>query len=158
MRSAEGDAHRAEVARAYMRHVRGLHLALRRLQDEIDAARSTMSLSGIRYDPMPKSPNPYGDAIPDGYIRVQDLIAAYATEQAECVEEQSRAHEALRMIADERGRYVLTAHYLLGRTWGEVAFETGYSRDYVKELARAALTELFDFLPPGWREPRYPAI
>lgn len=158
MRSAEGERHRAEVARAYMRHVRDLGIAARRLQGEIDAAREMMLPGAVRYDATPKSPNAYGDAIPDGVARLQEMIAGYLTELAGYVEEQHEAHEALSRLADERGRTVLTEHYLLGRTWEEVAVHVGYSYPYTKEIARAALAELADCLPPGWREPRHPAI
>lgn len=158
LRSAEGDQFRAERSRAYMEHVRDACMAVRRLRMEIDAARELMLPGGVSYDSQPTSPNAYGDAIPDGVARLDDMVREFATEQAEFVGVQREAHEALSRIADERGRCALTFHYLLGMTWEETATKMSYSEQHAKLIARAALVELYDHLPTAWRPPRHPAL
>ena len=158
LRSSEGDRFRASCSRAYMEHVRDLSLSVRRLQAEIDSAREMLMPGAARIDGMPASPNAYADAIPDGVADLQDLVADYCAELAACVEEQRAAHAALSHLSGEAGRTVLALHYVSGLTWERAAAQVGYSAPWAKEIARAALAELYDFLPPGWAAPRHPAV
>lgn len=158
LRSAEGDRFRASCSRAYMEHVRDLSLSVRRLQAEIDSAREMLMPGAARIDGMPGSPNVYADALPDGVAELQGMIADYCAELASCVEEQRAAHDALSRLSGEAGRSVLALHYVSGLTWERAAAQVGYSVPWAKEIARAALAELYDFLPPGWAAPRHPAV
>lgn len=158
MRSADGDRFRAECSRSYMEHVRDLSLSVRRLQAEIESAREMLLPGAASVDGMPGSPTRYADAIPDGVADMQGLIADYCSELSVCVDEQREAHAALSHLSGEAGRTVLALHYVSGMTWERAAAQVGYSVPWTKEIARGALVELYDFLPPGWAPPRYPAV
>lgn len=157
LRSADGDRYRAECSRRYMEHVGALGSAVRRLQAEIDDVRAMLLPGGLSYG-APASPNVRTDAIPDGVARLHGLVADYCAELAGYVDEVRGAHAALARLSDERARSVLTLHYLHGMTWAQVAAGLSYSRQHVKALARAALADLYDFLPPAWAPPVQRAI
>ena len=78
----ESQRWRADRARDYLEHVRGLSLSLESRQQEIEELRSKMLPQGIVYGGMPGSPNAYGDAIPDGIAKLEALIASYRNELA----------------------------------------------------------------------------
>lgn len=158
LRSAEGDAHRAEASRGYLRHVRMMCYAAARIKSDIDEAREMLLPGAVCYDSQPGSPNAYGDAIPDGIGRLHELIAEYSGELAEMASERHEAKRALDRLSDPRGGYALSEHYLHDEPWPEVAEAAGYSEQHVKLIARAALVELYDYLPFRYRDPRHPAI
>lgn len=147
----ESQRWRADRARDYLEHVRGLSRSLESRQQEIEALRSKMLPQGIVYSGMPGSPNAYGDAIPDGIARLQELIASYCDELAACIEEVERAHRLVESLPTNEQRDILRMKYLLGYSWERVAVNVGYSRRTTIRRANRALCELFYTLPREWR-------
>ena len=147
----ESQRWRADRARDYLEHVRGLSRSLESRQQEIEALRSKMLPQGIVYGGMPGSPNAYGDAIPDGIAKLEALIASYCDELAACIEEVERAHRLVESMPTNEQRDILRMRYLLGYSWERVAVNVGYSRRTTIRRANRALCELFDMLPREWR-------
>lgn len=147
----ESQRWRADRARDYLEHVRGLSRSLESRQQEIEALRSKMLPQGIVYGGMPGSPNAYGDAIPDGIARLQELIASYCEELAACIAEVERAHRIVESLPTNEQRDILRMKYLLGYSWECVAVNVGYSRRTTIRRANRALCELFGMLPREWR-------
>ena len=149
---------RAQAAR-WLEHVMSLGSRVRALRAEIEEQRAVASgLKAIVYDGMPRQTCAYGDAIPDAVIRIQELIRDYCSELAGYVDEQREAHDALAKIGDESRRSALTLHYLAGRSWEEVCVEMRYSYRRIMEIRAEALCELYDHMPPEWRDPMHPAL
>lgn len=146
----ESQRWRADRARDYLEHVRGLSRSLESRQQEIEALRSKMLPQGIVYGGMPGSPNAYGDAIPDGIAKLEALIASYCDELAACIEEVERAHRIIGKLPDRRHGELLRLHYLCGKTWEQCAVSIGYSWSQTQRLRVDALRSLFDMLPPEW--------
>lgn len=147
----ESQRWRADRARDYLEHVRGLSRSLESRQQEIEALRSMLLPQGTVYTGMPGSPNAYGDAIPDGIARLQELVESYCGELAECIAEVERAHRIIGELPDGRHGEILRLHYLCGRTWEQCAVSIGYSWSQTQRLRVEALRGLFDKLPPEWR-------
>lgn len=150
--------YRADAARAYMEHVRSLGLRMQSLREEIERERSLLLPQGVAYSSQPKSPNAYGDAIPDGLDRLQRLVEGYCAELSGYAAERQRAHEAVSRIARPERREALRGHYLAGKAWERVCVDMGYSYRNMMNISRAALSELYDFMPHEWRDPVYSAI
>lgn len=147
----ESQRWRADRARDYLEHVRGLSRSLESRQQEIEALHSKMLPQGIVYSGMPGSPNAYGDAVPDGIARLQELIASYCDELAECIAEVERAHRIVESLPTNEQRDILRMKYLLGYSWERVAVNVGYSRRTTIRRANRSLCELFCMLPREWR-------
>lgn len=147
------DEFRVYAAKRYMAHVVTIRNGVRELQSEIDTLRDDLTgIRGVQYSDMPGSPNAYGDAIPDGIARLEELIGEYCTELAAWVDEQHEAHKALRSVEDGRYREILWAHYVKCDSWEQIAVDMHYSYEYVrKELFEAALDALYWTMPEQWR-------
>lgn len=148
---------RAEQSRAWLSHIRSLNRSLDSRRDEIEMMRSKMLPQAVSYTGMPTSPNAYGDAIPDAIAAMQELIESYVTELTAYVDEVRYAHRVIDSLSREEYSTVLRGHYLNGKTWEQVALDTGYSYDYTVRLAQYALAELWDMVPHEWRSKLYDA-
>lgn len=141
------------AAKRYMNHVKRIKNTVRQLQDEIDVARQDLTgLRGVQYSDMPGSPNAYGDAIPDGIARLEDKIRSYCTELAEWIDVEHEAHEAMKSLEDARYCELLWSHYVMEKSWEQIAVDMSYSYEYVrKELFETSLESLYHVMPEQWR-------
>lgn len=141
------------AAKRYMSHVKKVKNAVRQLQDEIDVARQDLAgLRGVQYSDMPGNPNAYGDAIPDGIAALEEKIRRYCTEVAEWIDVEYTAHEAINKIEDMRFREILWSHYVMEKSWEQIAVDMSYSYEYVrKELFEYSLEALYKVMPEEWR-------
>lgn len=147
----ESQRWRADRARDYLEHVRGLSRSLESRQQEIEALRSKMLPQGIVYGGMPGSPNAYGDAIPDGIAKLEALIASYCDELAQCIAEVEAAHRALNRMDSQHEAEALRRYYLAGQSWELVCVEMHYTWNGMMTLRRRALANLYGCLPLEWK-------
>lgn len=141
------------AAKRYMNHVKRIKNTVRQLQDEIDVVRQDLTgVHGIQYSDMPGNPNAYGDAIPDGIARLEQKLSEYFTELAEWLDVEQEAHESMKSLEDARYRELLWSHYVMEKSWEQIAVDMSYSYEYVrKELFEASLAALYEVMPEQWR-------
>lgn len=147
------DGFKVYAAKRYMEYVRTSRNSVRQTQEAIEQMREDLAgLKAIVYSSIPGSPNAYGDAIPDGVIRIDEAIRVYTTELAEWLDVEDEAHESIKRIADGRHREILWSHYVSQKSWEQIAVDMGYSYDYVrKDLFESSLEALYAAMPEQWR-------
>ena len=136
---------KAQEAARYLDMVRHVSLDLRRIQDEIEVQRSLLPGMDYSREKVSKSPNP--DSLELAALRVLDLIEAYCVEQAEYIEMQYEAHQAVKRMEDARYRAVLTLYYITGHSWETVGDKLGYTPNHCQDLRQEALPLFWDVMP-----------
>lgn len=140
-------------AKAYCHHVRLLDKRIKSQEEAIDDFRERLSgVSGVSYDDMPGNPNAYGDAIPDGVARLQELIRKYCTDLSEYMDELEKFERALSKLTMPDHARLLRLRYLRQYEWSEIAYTLTYSQVYVRGyMHELALVELFEHMPNEWK-------
>ncbi len=142
-------------AREYMGKVRAECLMLRSLTANASEAREKLrNVSGVKYDAMPKSPNAYGDAVPDGLIKIESLETECGLIDYDLV---NHAKGLVRHIKDSRARVSCHLYYIEACSWNEAERVLGYSQSSLKLFRDNGLLEIAE-LEPQARAPRYPAL
>lgn len=137
------------VATAYAEMVRDCIRAKNLLEDEIEVLRSQLLPKGLSDDDKVAC-SPTADAIPDGVIKLQELIREFAAQQSEYVDLYRQMHEALSHV-DVKARAALTYHYLHLENWSLIAYRMGYSIQNLMKLRRSGLIQLYDHIPEEHR-------
>ncbi len=144
-------------AREYMGRVRSECLMLAALSGRASETRARLChASGVSLDAVPKNPNAYGDAIPDGLVKVEELEEGAAFVDMELIR---HAGELVRHVSDSRAREVCRLYYLDALSWSEVERTLNYffSQSTLKRYANAGLLEISEMEPLA-RAPRHPAL
>lgn len=146
---------KTHCAKTYLEHVRGLVLRIQILQEKIERQRAVMELSAAQYREA-SSPNAVGDAMENGVIGLQELIADFCTDLADYAEEQRTAHSVLMRLSRPEWTAALTGHYVHGLTWAEVCDRMGYSKGGLMKMVRGAWAEVYSLMPEQWRRDAVP--
>lgn len=142
-------------ARAYMDRVRAECLMLKSLSlNALEARNSLQSVSGVKFDALPKSPNAYGDAIPDGLIKVESLEAECSLIDYDLV---NHAKGLVRHIKNSKARVACYCYYVDACSWRECEQALGFSKPSLTRFRDNGLLEIAEMEPQA-RAPRYPAI
>lgn len=102
----------------------------------------------------PSSP----DAVPNAVAAVERAVSEYCSALAEFVDEQRAARLALSRLERPEHFEVLARRYCDGWEWERICAATGYTYGGAMKLHRAAVVAAYDVMPPGFRDPRHPAI
>lgn len=103
------------------------------------------------------TPNLTGDAIdhggrisraPENYVAVANQITSYETEM---LKKQQEIMAIVHRIKGNTERAIITEHYVNGLTWNETALKVSYTCEHVKRIGKAALLQVYDFLPESDR-------
>lgn len=157
--AGEYERYKADRAAAYFKRVRSLSARAAALKAEIDAQRAQADgLRGIDYAGMGGSGPPTPDAVPNAVIRLQSAIEAYCTELCALTDAQMEAHAVIHGADRPEYAAALSRYYLAGESWEQVCVAMGYTWDGMMKLRLRALSDAYDRLPHGWRDPRHPAI
>lgn len=140
------------AAEMYAEHVRQMKLKSDALEFDVNSMRESLTgVRGMTYTGMPTSPNSYGDAIPDGVAKLEDMISESITALTEWLDVKRTACECFSTL-DANSYALLTYHYANALTWSETAERMGYSYEHViRRLKPAALRGLYDAMPEEWR-------
>lgn len=161
MATAEWDDLRAAQSRKYLTKAHNddvrARMVARRCRKPLDDLEHPKGVSYEGRD-MPGSPNAYGDAIPDAVAAADEQQRTAAPSLEEWQRSFTRAWDILNQMDDPYHSELLYQRVLMGRTWQETAQGVGYSQRWCQEHERAALVELYAYLPFEWRIPRQPAI
>ena len=142
-------------ARAYMDRIRDECLMLRSLSmNALEARKSLQSISGVQFDTLPKYTNAYGDAIPDGLIKIESLETERSLIDYDLV---NHARELVSHIKDSKARVTCYYYYVDACSWRECEQTLGYSQSRLKNFRDNGLLEIAE-LEPQARAPRYPAL
>lgn len=143
-------AWKASQARPWAEQVRREVVRLEQRQAALEQWRDKMlSVSGVDYSKVGgASPIDHGDdSMAAKVIRMEELKEQYADSIAEYAETVKRFERALRQL-DGIYDALLTAYYMRGMTWREVAEAMRYTEGYVRDdLLTNALAALFDVMP-----------
>lgn len=135
---------------AYLKYVRSLKFRIAAIHEEIEALRATLELTGIQLNESVVT-STKGDTLEAGVIELQELIGTYCTELAEYTEAQEEAHKALSHLSRPEYIQALTLYYLCGKTWVQIRVKMNYSKQHMMAIRKAAVFELYDYLPEEWR-------
>lgn len=164
--TAEWDEHRASLARKYLRHIAGIAAYERRAKaDYNERLRTLMEPAGVCYEgrDMPRNPNMYADAIPDGIAEADEVLSALTVQLANIRAELAE----YRSIMLDNYAYGLLLHlrHVEGLGWDKVESEMAAdpwvracSASWCRAHEKAALVDMYEHMPHKWREPRQPAI
>lgn len=142
-------------ARTYMDGVRAECLMLKSLSlNALEARKRLQSFSGTKFDALPKSPNVYGDAIPDGLIKIESLETERDLIDCDLV---NHAKELIGHIKDSRARVTCYFYYVDACSWRECEQALGFSKPSLTRFRDNGLLEIAE-LEPQARAPRYPAM
>lgn len=142
-------------AREYMGKVRAECLMLRSLSANASEARDRLrNVSGVKYDTMPKSPNAYGDAIPDGIAKVEALEEDCGLIDRGLID---HAKGLVGHIKDPKARVSCRLYYIEACSWGEAERVLGFSQSSLKTFRNNGLLEIAEMEPLA-RAPRHPAL
>lgn len=154
----EYDSYRRAQARAWLEHVRRLGAEAERLQGLVESERAMLDgVRGIDYTVEHVSGTRGAPDTADLMDALSDRIRDYTAAIAAYTDERQRAARILEGVVDAASRRILTEHYLLGKTWSEVAELTDYSESGLMKLRRRALLQAFEVVPMEWRDPFHPA-
>lgn len=142
---------RIYAAEQYALHIRSLKRKVDALEADVQEQRDSLTgLKAVIYSDMPRSPNAYGDAIPDGIAKLQELIVECVAQIAEWADEQITFRRAIEHMMGAHYTIMLD-YYVKGMTWSAVADDIGYTERRVMDLRRDALLELYGTMPEEWR-------
>lgn len=141
------------AAERYADHVREMKLKSDALDFDVRSMRDSLTgVKGMNYTGMPSSPNSYGDAIPDGVAKLEQLIAESMTALIEWLDVKKEACGCFSKL-DAKSYALLTYHYANALTWAETASRMGYTPEHVqRKLKPAALRDLYAVMPEEWRQ------
>lgn len=142
-------------AKSYLAYVRELNKRIETLREDIERMQSLMLPSGIDYSSIPSSGGS-GDAIGNGIAKLQDMIADYATELAEYVEQGRIAKGVFEQLSNPRAGTALLKYCMQGKTWEQVCVEVGYSYRRMMQIKNEAILEVYDLMPEEWRNQSIP--
>lgn len=134
------------VARHYAEYVSSVVRSKNLLEQEIEMLRAQLLPGGVQITDK-VSTSATADSIPNGVIKLQDMIADFCTKQVEYVEVYRQMHDALEKI-DVIPREALTMHYLHLWKWEKVCVEMDYTYDGIMRIRRRGLIDLYDHMPP----------
>lgn len=156
----EWDRHRHETAKAWLDHVRGLGRDVQRARDMRDRFEALADgARGIDYTREKVGGGQWADRLAEALCRLEEAQAEWAANLAAYAAEAEDAARRIGMLEDPAERAVLSAYYVDGAaTWDEVARGMGYSVQRVYQVRESATVEAYEVLPPGWRDPRHPAV
>lgn len=147
-------AWKASQAEPWAKNIRKTSQRLEQREEALEELRGRYDgLKAVRYDSTGGGAGmDHGDDKMAEFIaRMEQMTAEWSEAVMEWADEVREFEEALRRI-DARHDYVLTAHYLRGMTWEEIAGVMNYSELYVrKEVRSAALAALYDAMPRRMR-------
>ena len=148
-----------EQALNYLNHVKELNDRVNAKQDAIEDYRGKLTcIRGMNYSDVNVQAQSSGDAIPEGIAKLLDMIAECTSLIAEYADEQRRAMRVLAKLSRHEYEQLLEKHYLRGKDWGTVAKEMNYSYDHIMSMRRAAITEVYEFMPAEFKDPVHQAI
>lgn len=149
----EFERYRYEQALKYLNHVKSLNDRINAKQDAIEDYRGKLAcIKAMDYSADNVQVQGRGDAIPEGVARLLDMIDECTDLVCEYAKEQRRAMEAISHLSRFEYEQIIEKHYLRSKDWGTVAKEVNYSYQHVMTLRRAAIIELYDYVPCEFRD------
>lgn len=135
---------------AYLNDIRSRMDDIKACEQRIDEAERRLGLMGVAYSDLPGDPNAYGDAIPDGVIRLIEARERLADEVALHNAEIDRAWELCRPQGSEN-RYLLWLRHVRGMAVGKVCKARCLSRARAYRMMSDGVEELYAAMPEEWR-------
>lgn len=126
-----------EEKKQYLRRYQAAKKRAKRIQEEIDALRSSET-----------SPVGLGDGLPHGSgtsdlsgyaARWDELVRELEAEKERQMVTYREIRQQIRMVPDATEREILSRRYLLGQRWEKISVEMNYDYRYVLKLHGKAL-------------------
>ncbi len=170
--TAAGRDHQCEQVEAWLALVKdeARGLACTRAQARSEYGRM-LSPSGICYEgrDMPGSPNAYGDAIPDGLARVEELqgseafvdmglLAEAVSGITSCLHGRARLLYLAWYVGVTGGVGLSSAAFAGPLTWNEMESAFGLSKSGMERIMKPCLHDLWDGMPHRFRDPGSQAL
>ena len=139
------------VSQAYMRSVLANERRVHYLECEIEKQQSRLALNGVEGGES-VSRTMAGDAFERGFVKLYELCDEMDTELIGYVEEREKARRVLSHIAGSKGYDALYLRYFEGMKFKDIYRRIYVSEDYMYELHRTALIELYPYVPAEYRQ------
>ncbi|WP_139652772.1 hypothetical protein [Raoultibacter phocaeensis] len=141
---------RYAAVQAYLRSVLANERRIQYLECEIEKQQSRLALNGIEGGESVRR-TMAGDALEQGFIKLYELCDSMDTELIGYVEEREKARAVLSHIAGSKGYEVLYLRYFEGMRFKDIYRRIFISEDYMYELHRTAMTELYPYMPAEFK-------
>lgn len=149
----EYERYRYEQASSYLNYIKTLSDRVNAKNDAVEDYRARLAcIRGMDYSAEKIQVQSTGDAIPEGIARLLELIDECTDLMCEYAKEQRRAMEVISHLSRYEYEQIIEKHYLRNKDWGTVAKEMSYSYQHVMTLRRAAIIELYDYVPLDFRD------
>lgn len=126
-----------EEKKQYLRRYQEAKKRAKRIQEEIDALRSSETSPVGLGDGMPKGS---GTSDLSGYAARWDaLVRELEAEKERQMVTYREIRQQIRMVPDATEREILSRRYLLGQRWEKISVEMNYDYRYVLKLHGKAL-------------------
>jgi DNA-directed RNA polymerase specialized sigma24 family protein len=135
-----------KTTQAYFRGVLSAERQIQFLEAEIEKQQSRLFLSGVDGGEV-VSKTTEGDSLERGMSELYDYVDKLDTELIGYVEEREEAMKVLSNIAHTPAYEVVRYRYFEGYRYKDIARLMVYTEDYIYELHRTAMNDLYRFLP-----------
>lgn len=134
------------AAQTYVRSVLANERRIQYLESEIERQQSRLVLNGVSGGESVKR-TMEGDAFEQGFVRLYELCEELDAELIGYIGEREKARAVLSHIAGTKGYDVLYLRYFEGRRFKDIYRSIFVSEDYMFELHRRAMNEIYPYLP-----------
>lgn len=158
---SEYEKYKLSQARDWLNHVRATARRMEEARERYEAKRSTIDMVGAQqYGERVRASGPlYGDdRIAEFLAQLDELAEDMSAQYAEYEETVAEARVVFAALTTPDGHAVMSAHWIYGSTWAEVARRSGLSEQHVRQVAQDAALECHDLMPRRWRDPMPPAL
>lgn len=138
-----------EKAKWYANHVREVAQRAETCRYRLADCEAKLGIPGIdAHERVTTSPQ--GDAIPEGIIKLHEMMNRYDAMLVEYTDEIDGFNRRIDLLPAIQSD-ILYKHYIGLLSWNYVSKLLGYSRQRVSQLRRSALAALYDVMPEDWR-------
>ncbi len=137
-------------AEGYLAYVEDLESRIDSLAACVQKQKDRLDVMGVSYDCMQSNGSPR-DALPEGIVKLMELVDNASIDLIEYREQRSIAELAIGNLPSFPMRKALRMHYLDGKPWVQVEAAMAYTHSGMMHLRRRSMIELYTTMPEEWR-------
>ncbi len=134
----------------YLAYVEDLESRIDSVAACVQKQKDRLDVMGVSYDCMQSNGSPR-DTLPDGIVKLMEIVDKASTDLIEYKEQRSVAEQAIDNLPSFPMRKALRMHYLDGKNWAMVEAAMAYTHSGMMHLRKRAMIELYATMPEEWR-------
>ena len=133
-------------SKTLLKNARARLLHIRVRQEDIDALRSTLLPSAVRYDKEKVQASPDGDSLSDTLGLITEIEAELDRERNAAAKAVKEAAALINRLEEPELRELLRLRYISCKSWAQIAVEMNYSERTLYRMHGDALKKADDIL------------